>query len=181
MQSKQSYKNTLQEILKLKSANASKLYERVQLLVAVFHDRDYRLDLGNVDDFKAADTLDVYLDDTPFGFLDLAAVLKHFPSRKEWTQTSLRELHAKACELSKPESPVRKSRPAATLKQVEELETAKKAAEGQVKFLQTQLQETRLTYDELLAENRDLRKQLHIAEGRIAELEKLLQRDFATA
>ena len=48
------YKQKLLQARELRAQNSSNNHRRVCLLVEVYDDRDWRADLGNVDDMKAA-------------------------------------------------------------------------------------------------------------------------------
>lgn len=178
MASKPNYKAILKTLSRMKSDAASALHERATLLVEVFDDRDFRSDLGNVDDFKAAKVLDEYVDDTPYTFLALRTMLAKYPVADTWATQPLGELYHEA-HAREPAEATKRTRTVATKKEVEELATAKKAAEGRARYLETQLTEERRSREELIEENRALRRELHIAHGRITELEKIVAREMA--
>lgn len=87
------YKSLLLRAKQLRSKGGKSAWERAKILVAVFDDQKFRTDCGNIDDFRAAEILDDYVDDLALGFLDLRAMLKHFPERKTWMEGRLRRLY----------------------------------------------------------------------------------------
>lgn len=72
-----------------------------------------------------------------------------------------------------------KSRPRVTRKEHEEIIDRLKATEARCKFAEQRLDERTKSYEELLDENKELRRQLAVAEGRISELEKMVQMQAA--
>jgi hypothetical protein len=184
MKSKTSYKKILEQARSMRSTAVSAIYDRVKLLdEAVFNDADFRADIGNADDFKAGEYLNEFLDDVAYTFLQLRAILTAFPDRAQWEGKSLGELRGATLQQHaehQPE-PAKVTRRTVTIKEHEKAieEAAKQTARA--KHYETMLVETRQSYDELLKENRELRHQLSVAEGRIVELERLVGRDLQAA
>ena len=173
MKSKSTYKDILKRVLELRSRASLVIYERTQLLNEVFDDTDFRADLGNADDFKAASALDRYVDDTPYGFLQLRSMLKAFPERKQWEKMTLRDIYQQTLEANRPKREV--SRPAvkrATKEDLETLETRAKTAEARLKHTEQLLQDRTKSYEELLEENRELRRENRDLRAKLQAYEK---------
>lgn len=178
MKSNDTYKQKLRQALQMRSKAGSATYDRACLLVQVFDDTEFRADMGNADDFRAADALDEYCDDTAFKFLDLKTMLAAVPDKAEWSKHSLREIYNKAFERQERQNSESKPRRSVTVKDYDDLENRCKAAEQRAKHGQQMLDETRHNYDELLAENKRLRTENSELRGRILELERIVSRDF---
>lgn len=93
MKSKSTYKDRLLKAKELRSESGANAFDRVALLVEVFNDRDFRLDCGNVDDFRAAETLDAYVDDLCRDFLELKQMIEFYPKREQWSDGKLNTMH----------------------------------------------------------------------------------------
>lgn len=174
MTSKHTYKDTLKEVLKMRSKASLSVYDRGKLLLSVFDDRDFRADLGNVDDFHAADVLDKYLDDLPYMFLDLRSMIEKFPARDDWSKKTLRDIYEETMKTDDAEDKPKRQQNRATKKEVEELTNTIKAQASRLNFTEQLLNERTKTCEELIAENKELRRQIAVAEGRIQELERRL-------
>lgn len=184
MASSSTYKEKLKEILRMKSAAASAVYRRAVILIDVFNDRDFRADLGNADDFKAADALDQYCDDLPYQFLDLQAMVDAVPESSEWKKRSLREIYEQSRMAAKErdaDSRPLKPRRTVTVKEHEEVLTQCKAAESRAKHAADMLEEKRKSYEELSKECAALRQENAELKGRIKELERIVGRELAAA
>lgn len=175
---KANYKSTLLKVLELQSNAALLIYQRIKLLCEVFDDRDFRLDLGNADDFRAAAVLDRYLDDTPWTFLELRAVFVKFPQAADWRERSLREMVAVLVVPPTRHESI-KTRQVISQQEHECVVTELKAARAAHQFTKQLLQERVQSYEELLAENKLLRQELEAARTRIRELETTLETQLA--
>lgn len=87
------YKRKLLEARELRRQGGRLLYERVRLLCEVFDDREFREDLGQVDDLAAAEVLDGELSDVGFDFLQLRGVLQHFPGASQWESRPIIDMY----------------------------------------------------------------------------------------
>lgn len=161
------YKKKLLQCKELRGEAGFTAYERARLLVDVFDDRDFRADLGNVDDWKAAKALDEYVEDLCIKFLGLRAMLEHFPRKDEWKEGKLATMYQQVVDgRSEPEQTTQERR-RATLEDLERLEQqAKKWKEqadtlkGQLKGVQDELKQRDEKIAQLTRENDDLRAQL---------------------
>lgn len=165
----------------LKSSKTA-LHDRVVLLVEIFDDRDFRADNGNFDDFEAAILLDRYLEDTSVSFLEARAILEVFPNPADWAKMSLRDLYEKALEKQKPigEDLPKRTRRAVTMKELEDAELATKEYASRCAFLTKEKTGLEKKVAELEAENRRLVVENANLEGRIVELERICNREFAS-
>lgn len=168
------YKAKLIAVSEMHKTGRAALYEKVKLLVDVFGDRDFRADNGEFDDFKAAELLDRYLEDTAVTFLEGRAILQTYPSFEQWDKKPIRELYESALESSrsnendKPRATPRRI----TLKQFEESEKARREAEAECRTLKKKIADIEASNMKLIRENAQL-------EGRISELERIARREFS--
>lgn len=179
--SKASYKVKLEQAAAINSRNASDVYKLAKLLREVFEDRDFRADIGNVDDFKAAAILDEHVKNAPWSYLDLHAMLEAEPNQAAWATRGLREIYQSSRERAATPPAAPRTRRTVTTKEYDELATQLKAVEAREKYVAKRLDESRKTYEELAAENEDLKRRLAEAHGRIMELERLVKREWAAA
>lgn len=174
------YKAKLLAVKKLITRRRAGSHEMATLLVSVFNDRNFRADLGNVDDFKAADALDEYCEGMDgLRFLQVRALLEHYPSKSQWEGRRLSDLYAEMRESQRAE--VNGERPKrevnrVTREQYEAVQTEKQHAEARAKFLDTELSQRQNRLSQLEKENADLKQDLAKAMGRIEELERQLAR-----
>ena len=82
------YRKLLLEASELRAQGGRSAYQRTKLLVQVFKDRDFRAEAGNVDDFRAAEVLDEYVEDLALSFLELRAMYEHFPKESSGAKGS---------------------------------------------------------------------------------------------
>lgn len=178
------YKDILREVSEMLSHVRCDLYAITKKLCQVFEDSDFRADLGNADDFRAAEALDKHVCDLGFTFLELRSVLQMFPTAEAWAKKPLRDLYAAVIEdhrqrqASDKPTVVHKR---VTRKEYEELADKLKTAEVVKRNAEERFQEKLQTIEELLEENQSLKRQLAVAEGRIQELERLLSRNRESA
>ena len=148
------YKTKLLEARKLRGKSGVKAFDRARILCLVFDDGQFRQECGNLDDFRAAELLDEYVDDLAVGFLDLRAMVKAYPKRSQWADGKLgrmlREMLRRQDDAPTPNRPVR----------VAVAETRKQ--------LERQLEEARREKARIAAVEKDVVSQL---KARIAELE----------
>lgn len=152
------YKRLLLEALELRGLGGKSAYRRTKLLVQVFADRDFRAEAGNVDDFRAAEVLDEYVEDLALSFLELRAMIEHFPRESQWSEGKLRSMYKEVMEAGgQPEREIR-PRHKISLAQFAELEDKFRKEQARVKELQKQ--------------NAQLRSELDQAQTRLRRLEK---------
>lgn len=175
MAKRSGYKKKLINVSELKASGIERLHERVKLLVEVFEDHDFRTDI-NGDDFAMSAALDKYVDDCALSFLELRSVLQSFPDPDEWKKTSLRQLYANAVSRSSAPNVAgdepKPERRSVTIKQFDELSDRLKDESCRANSLFVEITELRSENRRLLAENARL-------EGRIAELERMSDRQMA--
>lgn len=181
--SKATYKEILIKVLEMQSKSASDLYQRATLLVVVFDDSEFRADAGNADDHKAADMLDRYVGDSAYSFLQLRAMLIAEPKREAWKTKTLREIWDAASRKAEVTGAATATRRAVKLKDFEQVQLERDS-------LQSQLAHTRKSGEETIEELRsllrqreqeiaELKREIAVAQGRIEELERMVEREFA--
>lgn len=175
MKSKQTYRDKLRQVQDLSLLNKKNIggnaFERVTLLVDVFEDRAFRHDMGNLDDAKADDELSKFIPDLPASFLSMRAVLERFPHREDWETRGPRELYFQLKEEADALKPERTKRPrkGVTVKEHERALNELSEHRAMLKHAQSEL-------DILRKENQELREENATLKGRIAELEKSVER-----
>jgi hypothetical protein len=135
------YKKLLEQAAQLRGQGGVGAFKRTKLLVEVFDDRDFRLDNGNIDDFKCAAILDTYVEDLALQFFDLRAMLEVFPKRSDWEQGKLRTMHQTVQDRRpRPERAV-KPRKCATVAEVAALKDENKRLKAQLAAAQKRIKE----------------------------------------
>jgi len=173
-ESPRNYKTILLEVQRLRSRAGSTAHKRAKLLCAVFNDTVFRADCGNVDDFRAADILDSYIDDLCLGFLDLKALLEYYPAKRHWREGRLHRMFQTMMaekESATTRRPRRSSKPVAeeTKKALaERLETARRELAKTRSAAISEVDQLRARIAELETENAELRT-------RVAELEAIIE------
>lgn len=172
-----SYKQLLIEAKKLHGKAGLGAYQRAKILVQVFDDRDFRADHGNLDDFQAADLLSEHVSDLCLGFLELRAMLAHFPSEADWKNGNLRRMHAEMLEANRPvrEPATPQARRTVKLSEHEKVVSELRQAESRVSNYTSELTRLREKCAALEQEVAALRRQNKADAERIAELESLLE------
>lgn len=163
------YKLKLIVVSEMKAQSKGLLYDRVKILNEVFDDRDFRAEAGNLDDFKADEHLSAYVDDTGFTFLQLRAILEHFPNRAAWEKRKLAEMYdemrdAKA-KLNKQERQPTAPRRRVTAAEFDQAQEEKSRA-------QVIAQQSREQLHKVTDEADALRAEVARLQGRISELER---------
>ena len=164
------YKQKLIVASQMQAQTKGSIYDRVKILNEVFEDRDFRAEAGNLDDFKADDHLSRYVNDTGFSFLQLRAILEHFPDRAAWEQGLLAEMYdemrdAKARRNRAEREPAATPRRRVTAAEYDKLAEEKARMEVLVRQTREQIHQATDHADELRAEVARL-------QARIAELER---------
>ena len=174
------YKALLIECRRLRLLSRKNLYRRMKILVGVFDDADFRADHGNLDDFKAGDLLNEFIDDCPFDFIDMRRIFNLFPKPKAWREHSIHQLYAKmlehgATKKDRPLTGVRRPVSAQTREVLENnlIEARKELARTKAQAV-SELDQLRARVAELTEENAALK-------ARVAELEAIVGSLPATA
>lgn len=179
-----SYKKLLLDAKRLLGKAGSGAHQRAKLLVAVFNDRDFRADHGNLDDFQAADQLDQYVADLCLGFLELKAMLEHFPNEDRWKKGDLKRMHAEMLAANRP-APQRDDAPrvrrTVKLAEFDQVAAEKRRYETQATSYASELTRLREKVVALEKERDLLRNELQSAEQRITELQEMLENEPAMA
>jgi len=154
------YKKLLLEASALRSQGGKSAYKRAKILMGVFHDQDFRLDNGNVDDLDLAAVLDQYVDDllASHPFLLLKALLEFCPDESRWEEGKLSTLVKEMREAGQGPQREVKRRHKITLEQYAQLEEKFKRELARVKQLQR--------------ENTELKTELEKAQKRLKRLER---------
>lgn len=188
------YKALLLKCQELRGQAGAAAYDRAKMLVQVFDSQAWRADASPkagqlLDDLDAGRLLDAYVEDLALGFLDLRAMLEHFPEREQWAQGLLKRMHAEmlAARETTEEQPARK-RSVVTKQELEAVENERDHLKARADYLtrdiaevKDELKEARQQVKSLEAENRQLRESLARADGRISELERIAARELVAA
>ena len=175
MKSKMTYRDRLRQVQELNVLNKKSIggnaYDRVSLLAEVFEDRAYPHDMGNIDDAKADDELSKFIADLPAGFLSMRAVLERFNERSDWETRGPRELYFQLKEETDALKPQRQKRShkSVTVKEHERVVNELGEHRAMLKHSQSELSILR-------KENQELKEENAMLKGRIAELEKSVER-----
>ncbi len=152
------YKKLLSEALALRTQGGKSAYQRTKILVQVFLNRDFRAEAGNVDDGRAAEVLDEYVEDLALRFLELKAMYEYFPKDSQWSEGKLRSMYKEVMEAgAQPPREVQR-RHKITLEQYAELEAKWKKELARVQ--------------QLRKENTQLRSELDQIQTRLRKYEK---------
>lgn len=163
------YKDLLLEARKLRGRAGLKAYDRAVLLCRVFEDGQFREECGNLDDFRAAELLDDYVDDLCLGFFDLRAMLDFYPRRKQWSRGALGKMHRQM--LTAKTGDEKCSRPSRSIssqtrKQLEmALESARREKARLEALRHDEVEQLRQRIAELEAENQRLTERIRQLEG----------------
>lgn len=178
MAGRKNYKTLLIEARNLRSEAGKNAHKRATILCQVFDDRDFRADIGALDDFGAAEVLDAECEDLCVGFLELRAMLAAFPDATDWSDGKLATLYKRTQEKADAEAPEKPARTVnrVTRKEMEVETNARKDAEAMLRRVEKQQKDTeselagvRAQLAAALSENERLK-------GRLEELERLLPR-----
>lgn len=178
MAGKKNYKTLLLEARELRHEAGKNAHKRATLLVKVFDDRDFRDEVGALDDFAAAECLNAEVEDLCLTFLQLREMLKAFPLEADWADGKLRTLYNRTLELGKAAEDANKrentrTRRAVSLKELEKVEQEKSEAEAALRHQERRVAQVVTELDQLRADNQALRLENAQLRGRIAELERM--------
>lgn len=199
MSTKGGYKQLILKARELMGKAGLIAFDRAKLLCQIFEDRDFRADLGNADDFKCAETLDELCGDLSLKFLRLKQLVEHFPERKQWASGNLERMLAEM--LASVTAPIEDHKPKrerTVIKQSEfvalsqektkveqqanEFKKLAEVAKQEKVEIESKAREFRQAAESaeekcrrLEIENRDLREKLAEANGRIAELTRMVR------
>lgn len=183
----QTYKALLLEARNLRGQSGLNAHRRAILLTQVFSDHAFRAEVGAVDDYAVAAFLDAEVEDLCLSFLELAAILRHFPDSSQWADGKLRTLYEAACDKEKGEAKKiaadapKRSRRTVTIKELETAESRVAEAEAALRHQERASAKVVSELDQIRAENQALRLENATLRGRIEELEKVLSRAGKTA
>lgn len=127
------YKLKLLQARQMRDDSRATIYDRVSLLVEVYNDAEFRAEHGNRSTEKLVGILNDYVDDLAYDFLDLAAILRHFPDRAIWQSTKLSRMYSQMIEshkqrIAEDRPPVRRTAPTPTQLKQQVSETESKLA-----------------------------------------------------
>lgn len=150
MQMKEEDKRTRQELHEQALELRVRAYDRVKILVDVYHDTEFRLEYGNRSDEKLGDILDVYVDDLGYKFHDLRVMLQEFPKRDDWSEHHRADMKQRVDNMGKKapadsRPPVNRIKPTELRRQLAEAEAlrkreAAKRAEAERRLVEIQRQ-----------------------------------------
>lgn len=185
MATKTGYKKLLLKAKELMGQAGLLAFDRAKLLTEVFNDRDFRADLGNADDWKAADALNEFCRDLALKFDRLRQLIEHFPDRGQWATGDLEGMLARMIEDKRGEEREANA-PAAKVNRIkrEEFEAVQQQVaheQARAKHLESVVSAKREEIQWLREENAELKHKLAVAEGRLTELERLLDRQQLAA
>ena len=168
----QGYKAKLIEARRLRGKSGRSAYTRAKLLCEIFDDADFRADCGNIDDARAADILDDYIDDLCLRFFDLRNLLEYYPKQSQWRDGKLNKMYQAM--LAEKEKQSIKWRPPRT-KTVSE--KSKAALEQNLEAARHEVARIRFTsateIETLRARVKELESENAILRARIIELESM--------
>lgn len=157
----QTWQKMLAQAREMRGQAGAALYDRMQLLVNVFEDADWRIRNGNFSEDEWMGLLDEEVSDVFLSFGELRDMLIYAPERSQWSDGRLDKLRAEMIESRK------RGRQA-----------AKDNGESTGGATRKSLKEK---YTELETENQRLVRELAKAEGRIEELERIVNGELAVA
>lgn len=158
-------------------------YDRAKLLTAIFNDTKFRDAHPTEDDHQLGDRLNELCEDLAMKFWRLKQLVEHFPAREQWAEGKLETMLATM--LAERKAASDEGRQPATQHRVkradyEKLADEKAHVESKLKHFEQMHSETVETKQQIIdrqaTEIVELRRQLAVAEGRIAELERQIER-----
>jgi hypothetical protein len=164
------YKALLLQARALRGKAGTKAFDRAAILVKVFEDGEFRQDCGNLDDFRAAELLDEYVEDLALGFLDLRAMLAHYPRRRQWAEGRLSKMLREMVRAKEKALPVAARPPrvaiAETRKQLEQQLEVARREKAKIEYARKdEIGHLKARIAELEAENAELRARIEALEG----------------
>lgn len=176
----------LVEVKNLLAESRGNLCDAVERMLTVFRDPEYLAFHGDKLDAAQAH-LDTFLADFDLTYSEAELIYRYYPSREQWRTTSLRTMLAESMERrdasqrAEPGAAPKKSRAVISRKDFEKVEQQLAQEVTRNRSLADELADTRSELTRVLQENRELMRQLARAEGRIAELERIANREMAAA
>lgn len=164
-----SYKTLLKQAAALKGKIGREAHSLAGVLCRVFEDKDFRADLGNVDDFKAGEALGEYTEPLCLTFFELRALYIHRPDAEDWATGNLATLYAavrqEIANSQDDEKPAAAPRRTAKVADMEKAIEEKRHAEAVAQTLEQKLAAAEERIKELELEVARLRGQLEYAES----------------
>lgn len=173
------YKTLLLDARNLRTEAGRNAWKRAKLLTQVFDDREFRAEVGALDDFATAGFLDAEVEDLCVTFLQLREMLRAFPDEAAWTDGKLRTLYERTrkagLDAEQAEAAVAvKTRRTVTIKEFEKAEQQKQEAEAALRHKDREVAKIVTELDQLRAENQTLRLENASLRGRIEQMERTL-------
>ena len=133
------WKKALLRAEELRSTGVSNAYELMTVLLEVFDDWHFLQQNGLSDEFQAGDFLNKYVRHLNMPFLQLRAVYKRFPDRKDWAAGDLYGLYRKVIDEREAErlAQPKVARRSVKVSDVEEAQRKAKHAEAVARKVET--------------------------------------------
>lgn len=167
-----SWKKLISEAESLRGQSGVNAHRRATILVQLYNDVDFRAERNLSDDDAVEEVFDDLVQDLCVSFAELRAMLQEFPDEIYWADGKLSTLYDQAVEYiryrrkSSDEDKPTSSRRRITTKEYDSLAGEKQDIEARLKYIEK-------TYNELVAENQQLRITNATLMGRIEQLEKM--------
>ena len=170
-----SWKRSLIECRSLMGQAGESAYHRVQKLLVVFNDGEFRADNGLLDDFEAGEHLDEFTQDLALTFIELRALLDHFPKIDRWKTGKLKMMQAEMLAASKQRQ--NEERQPHTVNRVtkanfEKVEQEAKTYKAALAKVEKERETDSIKIERLERENLELRQEVAHLKGQIAELRR---------
>lgn len=179
---KKKWETLLNEATAMIQQSRENLFDAVTNLVAVMADEDFLSYHGGVLD-KAEAMLDALLVGYDLSYQEAALMLKYFPAREQWRTKGIRELLNESIDRrdaeSKANKPERSKPRRVSLEEFAKLQEQIEAECKTTARLSQKLAESETERKSLEQKIRDLTRELARAEGRIVELERMVNRSLS--
>lgn len=165
---------------KLRAEIGLRTYQIMAILMQVFNDQDFRADHPSgdgkpADDLKAGQVLDDFVfDDTGLEFLQLRAMLDHYPHQRQWKSGRLQRMYRDMM-AARRGSPVRKERPKEVLTKAE-FEAVRRASERQRVMLESANKQIEAARENAVVLQSQCDQAEAAIEEAVSEVEKLRRR-----
>lgn len=184
-QKSQTWQKSLAQSREMRGTSGGLLYERMVLLNNVFLDGDWRLRQGQLDESELMALLDGEVADVFLPFGELREMLLFAPERAQWTDGNLVKLraamHQSRADARKAQQGERPTPRRVTKEELKAVEDEKAKVEMRASYLEGEAKSWAEKCRELEEENRQLQRELARAEGRISELERIVNGELVAA